>query len=102
MERLVELVEAHERLKKRVHAYRLPIASKWGRTAMGCIYFLTPCVAGYLIMNASNRVRDANLGREGEREKLLQMRDNWGSPTATVVMARTPVPHKVDSPTRVL
>ncbi len=67
--RLEELFAAHEDLKRRIHAFRVPIHSPTGRAAVGALYFATPCVAGWYIMQWSNGRRDANLGRD--RAKLL-------------------------------
>ena len=42
--------EKHERLKKRIHNYRLPL-SPMGLRAMKVVYFTTPIIAGYWFMN---------------------------------------------------
>jgi hypothetical protein len=97
--RLERALLAHERLKKRIHAFRLPIASRWGRAAMGCVYFTVPLVAGYFIMQATNGVRESNLGQHGEL--LLARKRDWErqvNPSATVVRAVTPVPRPQPPP----
>ncbi len=90
-----ELSRRHEALKKRIHAFRLPINSRAGRFAMGCIYFTTPLVVGYQIMRWSEGIRDGNLGGDGRREKLLEAkraRDEVGKPVAANVAAQRPRP----------
>ncbi|CAM9679589.1 unnamed protein product, partial [Heterosigma akashiwo] len=44
-----DFLDAHERLKTRIHNYRLPL-SPAGQKAMGLIYFTIPVVGGYYIM----------------------------------------------------
>lgn len=80
MEALERLAAAHARLKRRVHAFRAPIRSRWGLFAVGCLYFTVPSVVGYFVMQWSNGVRDRNLGAEGRRERLVALRDAAGSP----------------------
>lgn len=97
--RLERALEAHDRLKKRIHAFRLPIASRWGRAAMGCVYFTVPVVAGYWVMQATNAVASDNLGPHGEL--LLARKRDWErqvNPSATVVRAVTPVPRPQPPP----
>ena len=57
---------AHERLKKRIHAFRMPLSPSVYRIAMFC-YFTIPIVGGYFLMQYTNRQREANLGRDGSR-----------------------------------
>lgn len=82
MGRLDDLVEAHARLKRRIHGFRYPIHSRAGRFAIGCVYFFTPVILGILTMKATNAIADRNLGAEGKREKLLAARQSWGGKRA--------------------
>lgn len=97
--RLERLLEAHERLKRRIHAFRMPIRSRLGVFGMGCIYFSVPVVAGYYVMQWSNGLREANLG--ADRERLLEAKRRWaeeaGGSRPQVVMARTPEPRRAPS-----
>jgi hypothetical protein len=91
--RLERLLEAHARLKKRIHSFRAPIKSKAGLFAMGCVYLSVPVVAGYFVMEWSNGAARRNLGEHGEL--LLARKREWeaqANPAPTVVMARTPEP----------
>lgn len=88
---LERLLAAHAELKRRIHGFRVPIESKYGRRAMGLFYFTVPVVAGYWVMQWSNGVRERNLG--SDRQRLLDAKQAWGErERPTVVMARTPVP----------
>ena len=75
MEALERIVAAHARLKRRIHAFRAPIRSRWGLFGVGLLYFTVPSVAGYFVMQWSNSVRDRNLGGDGRRERLVALRD---------------------------
>ena len=92
MQFLSDLSARHEALKRRIHGFRLPIKSRAGRFAMGCVYFLTPIVAGYGIMNLTNLIARENLGAVGVREKLLALkaaREGRGiSPPSTTAAPR--------------
>jgi hypothetical protein len=77
-----ELAERHERLKRRIHAFRVPIRSRLGLFGVGVIYVTVPMVSGYLIMQWSLRIRDENLGNEGSgRSKLLEAQRRWAGGT---------------------
>lgn len=52
MEYLRELSRRHEALKKRIHAFRIPL-SPTGRRLMGLVYFSIPIIAGYFIMEVN-------------------------------------------------
>ena len=65
MASLEELLLAHDRLKKRIHAARFPIKSRYGRAAMGAVYVTVPLVFGYFLMQWTNAARDRNLGGPG-------------------------------------
>lgn len=99
--KLEQLVAAHARLKRRIHAFRMPIRSKLGIFGMGCFYFSIPVVSGYYIMQWSNGLRESNLGTD--RERLLEAKRRWeeqasGNDRPKVVMARTPEPKRVITP----
>jgi hypothetical protein len=49
MRYLKDLREKHENLKKRIHAFRLPL-SPTGQKVMGFVYFTIPVIVGYYIM----------------------------------------------------
>ena len=63
---LEDLLLAHQRLKARIHGARLPIRTRGGRFAMGVVYFTTPILIGYGLMQWSNARRDVNLGPNRE------------------------------------
>lgn len=99
--RLERFFLAHERLKKRIHSYRLPIHSRMGRFAVGCVYFSVPCIIGYFALQGTNMIRDHNLGANREliveRKKVFdQEREaerkamTGNSGTSAPVMAQTP------------
>jgi hypothetical protein len=57
----------HEQLKKFVHEgmrYPLPPA---GQYAMGFVYFMTPVVGGYFVMQWAMRKANDNIGENGEK-----------------------------------
>lgn len=58
--------DRHERLKHRVHSYRLPLSPR-GRFLMGCVYFSLPIILGYNIMQFTNRQAQENVGARGEK-----------------------------------
>ncbi len=81
---LADLLARHEALKRRIHAFRIPIKSRAGLFAVGCFYFCVPLAAGYAIMHATNAIARENLGARGE--KLLAMkaaRDGTAPPRPT-------------------
>ena len=41
--------EAHKRLKDRIHNFRIPLGPA-GLFGMGCVYFATPVIIGYYVM----------------------------------------------------
>ena len=49
MEYLSRFAQSHERLKKRIHKLRIPLGPA-GRFGMGCMYFATPIIFGYFVM----------------------------------------------------
>jgi hypothetical protein len=55
------LAASHNALKEKIHATRIPLGSK-GRFAMGVVYFVTPVIFGYNIMQYTNRIAERNLG----------------------------------------
>lgn len=58
---LRDVHERHERLKHRVHSFRLPL-SPGGRLFMTFVYFSLPIVLGYNIMQFTNKQAEANIG----------------------------------------
>jgi hypothetical protein len=49
MEFFRELGRKHEALKKRIHAFRIPL-SPTGQRIMGFVYFSIPIIGGYYLM----------------------------------------------------
>jgi hypothetical protein len=47
---LRQLLESHEALKKRIHAFRIPLSPR-GQMMAKCVYFVVPLVGGLQIMN---------------------------------------------------
>lgn len=41
---LETIVRRHAELKERIHKFRLPIHSRAGRFAVGCVYFSVPVI----------------------------------------------------------
>ena len=72
MQNVSELAEKHERLKKRIHNFRIPL-SKNGQRVMFVVYFSIPIVVGYNVMQWAIGKSAENLGAEGE---LLKSRQN--------------------------
>jgi hypothetical protein len=58
---LRDVHERHERLKHRVHSFRLPL-SPGGRRFMTLVYFSLPIFLGYNIMQFTNKQAEANIG----------------------------------------
>lgn len=54
-----QLHEKHERLKKRIHSFRIPLSPR-GQAIMKVVYFSIPVIGGYFIMEVSER-RHASL-----------------------------------------
>lgn len=63
MEFLRELSARHERLKRKIHATRVPL-SPAGQRVMGLVYFSVPVVCGYFIMKWTERRAEANFQLE--------------------------------------
>jgi len=70
-----DLGERHERLKERIHNFRIPL-SRRGQLVMGCVYCGAPLLAGFFIYRWSRRKADENLGVEGTllRERMTATR----------------------------
>ena len=66
MDFLRQLGERHERLKERVHAFRIPL-SPAGQRFMGFVYFTIPVIGGYFLMQSVIARAEVNLGKQGER-----------------------------------
>lgn len=54
------LSEEHEKLKKRIHSFRIPL-SPTGQRIMGFVYFSIPIIIGYFIMDSANSQAKHNL-----------------------------------------
>ena len=67
-----ELAEKHERLKKRIHNFRIPL-SKNGQRVMFVVYFSIPIIVGYNVMQWAIGKSAENIGAQGE---LLKSRQN--------------------------
>eukprot|EP01041_Mallomonas_annulata_P006497 gene6497-13113_t len=67
LEFLKRVSEGHEKLKKRIHSFRLPLSPR-GQKFMGFVYFSIPCIIGYFVMEWTNQLAANNLG--GHHEKL--------------------------------
>lgn len=66
---LETIVRRHAELKERIHKFRLPIHSRAGRFAVGCVYFSVPVIIGYCtlqITNGPGGIAERNLGKHGE------------------------------------
>ena len=61
-----DLSERHERLKSRIHSFRIPLSPN-GQRAMSIVYFCVPVVCGYYIMQAVIEQSHKNLGVNGEK-----------------------------------
>ena len=57
---LSKFSENHDKLKKRIHAFRIPL-SPTGRRIMGFVYFAIPMLVGYQIMTWTNSTASNNL-----------------------------------------
>lgn len=66
------LGKKHERLKKKIHNFRIPL-SKNGQRVMFVVYFSIPIIAGYHIMQWAIGKSEENLSAQGE---LLRSRKN--------------------------
>ncbi|RHY91356.1 hypothetical protein DYB37_003629 [Aphanomyces astaci] len=55
-----DIVDAHERLKKRIHSTRIPLGPK-GKAVMTAVYFTTPIVCGYFVMQWAQSKAEVNL-----------------------------------------
>ena len=56
-----DLRQGHQALKERIHATRIPLGTP-GRVGMGLFYLVSPVVAGYFIMQWTNKISERNLG----------------------------------------
>ena len=54
-----ELSAFHERLKHRIHNFRLPLNTR-GQQIMGVIYFSVPVLGGYAIMQWAAKKAEQN------------------------------------------
>ncbi len=49
---LAKIADEHEKLKKRIHSFRIPL-SPTGQRIMSVVYFSIPVIGGYFIMQAA-------------------------------------------------
>lgn len=68
-ESLRKLNAKHEALKKKIHAFRLPLP-KWGVTVMKFVYFSIPLVFGYYCMQWTNSIAQRNF--ENAKDTLVE------------------------------
>lgn len=61
---LDDLSARHQRLKERIHSFRMPL-SKRGQVAMNMIYFAIPVVGGYCLMQWAHGRAQVNLRGAG-------------------------------------
>ena len=59
----------HGALKRRVHAFRMPVKSRAGLFALGVVYFTVPVVAGWYLMGWTNAVAASNHARIEARRR---------------------------------
>ncbi|CAK4116943.1 unnamed protein product [Aphanomyces euteiches] len=55
-----DFLDAHERLKKRIHSTRIPLGPK-GKAVMTVVYFTTPIICGYFVMQWAQSKAKVNL-----------------------------------------
>ena len=79
-----------ESVKKRIHAMRFPIKSKWGRGLMGAVYFTVPLIVGWYTMKATNEMARENLGVKNE--KLLAAKASWTAAPYRAEIKSLPLP----------
>lgn len=62
-------IDYHQKLKHKIHSTRIPLGPA-GRIGMGVFYLVSPVVAGYYIMQWTNKISERNLGvyRDGSHE----------------------------------
>lgn len=60
------LHESHEKLKKRIHSFRIPLSLR-GQMIMSVVYFITPVIGGYYIMQWAFKQAEINIGVNGEK-----------------------------------
>jgi hypothetical protein len=65
MDFLRSIPARHAELKKRIHAFKMPL-SPAGIQVMQVVYITIPIVAGYFVMEWANGQADKNLGKNGE------------------------------------
>jgi hypothetical protein len=63
------LGHSHNELKRRIHAFRIPLGPK-GRFAMGCVYFSVPFILGYPVYRWSLAQAEKNIGVNGSKLRV--------------------------------
>lgn len=59
-----DLSSQHQRLKERIHGFRMPLSRK-GRIAMNVVYFSIPVIGGHYIMQWAHGRAQINLREAG-------------------------------------
>jgi uncharacterized membrane protein YjdF len=61
-----DISESHERLKKRIHTFKMPLSPIAYRVVMVC-YLTIPIIGGYYTMQYTNTLVEKNLGKQGSK-----------------------------------
>lgn len=69
-----ELFRKHEELKKKIHAFRIPLPPM-ARRFMGVVYLSIPLVCGYFIMSYVQKKSIENIGLNGSKLNKSEMND---------------------------
>ena len=69
-----KLSEKHERLKERIHGFRIPL-SPAGQRFMGFVYMCIPIVGGFYMMQAAIGESHKNLGIRGEKLSVKKSKE---------------------------
>lgn len=67
-------LDAHRRLVRRIHGFRIPLGKK-GRFAMGIVYVSAPVVAAHLLMRHYVYPSQERTQRELARRRIRRMDD---------------------------
>ncbi len=75
---LEDFSRRHEELKRRIHAFRIPL-SPMGIRVMKVVYFTIPIIGGYFLMEKVKERAEFNLGINGEK---MTRRNRYANETA--------------------
>jgi hypothetical protein len=64
----------HEKLKKRIHAFRIPL-SPTGQNVMKCVYFSIPLILGYFIMDFAQQKSVENLEHLKKKSNINEIQE---------------------------